>query len=163
MSHNQRAALVRFDTACMVSLGSLESAMSSAVQFGFLLVLFVLGSVPASSEARSRSRLEGMWSDPPVTAEGTFCAAFCTDAGLDRLNALLDDPANDTRPSRAVRFSRANASPSSATTRTPRLHDCFFAALSGRTAASFFPRGTERTNAIDDARRQRARERHQPK
>jgi len=29
---------------------------------------------------------------------GTFCADACTDAGIDRLNALLDNPANDARP-----------------------------------------------------------------
>ena len=39
-----------------------------------------------------------MWSDPPATADDWFCAGFCTDAGLEQLNALLDDPANDTRP-----------------------------------------------------------------
>ena len=41
--------------------------------------------------------LSGMWSDPPVTPEGLFCFAWCTDAGLDYLSALLDDPANDER------------------------------------------------------------------
>lgn len=41
---------------------------------------------------------EGMWSDPPVTAVDFFCSAACTDAGVERLNALLDDPANDDRP-----------------------------------------------------------------
>ena len=39
-----------------------------------------------------------MWSDPPATAVGTFCFFSCTDAGIERLNALLDDPANDKRP-----------------------------------------------------------------
>jgi hypothetical protein len=29
---------------------------------------------------------------------GDFCRAWCTDAGIERLNALLDDPANDARP-----------------------------------------------------------------
>lgn len=41
-----------------------------------------------------------MWSDPPVTPEGLFCFFACTDAGMARLNALLDDPANDARPFR---------------------------------------------------------------
>jgi hypothetical protein len=45
-----------------------------------------------------RSRFEGMWSDPPISALDTFCAGACTDAGLDFLAALLDDPANDDRP-----------------------------------------------------------------
>jgi hypothetical protein len=50
---------------------------------------------PATPEP---SKLEGMWSDPPATAVGTFCFFACTDAGIDKLNALLDDPANDKRP-----------------------------------------------------------------
>jgi hypothetical protein len=39
-----------------------------------------------------------MWSDPPATAEDWFCSGWCTDTGLERLNALLDDSANDARP-----------------------------------------------------------------
>ena len=39
-----------------------------------------------------------MWSDPPATAVGTLCFFACTDAAIERLNALLDDPKNDTRP-----------------------------------------------------------------
>ena len=39
-----------------------------------------------------------MWSDPPATAVDDFCFITCTDAGITHLNALLDDPANDTRP-----------------------------------------------------------------
>jgi hypothetical protein len=39
-----------------------------------------------------------MWSDPPSTSVGVLCFISCTDAGIDRLNALLDDPANDKRP-----------------------------------------------------------------
>ena len=39
-----------------------------------------------------------MWSDPPATTVGAFCFFMCTDAGIERLNALLDDPANDARP-----------------------------------------------------------------
>ena len=39
-----------------------------------------------------------MWSDPAVSILGRFCFAWCTDAGIQRLNALLDDPANDKRP-----------------------------------------------------------------
>jgi hypothetical protein len=47
---------------------------------------------------QSGRKLEGMWSDPPATAVGMYCFFSCTDLGLDRLNKLLDDPANDTRP-----------------------------------------------------------------
>jgi hypothetical protein len=46
----------------------------------------------------SRPNLSGMWSDPPATLLDTFCIFWCSDAGLERLNALLDDPANDSRP-----------------------------------------------------------------
>lgn len=53
---------------------------------------------PPAEAAPVPSKLEGMWSDPPATAVGTFCFFSCTDAGIDRLNALLDDPANDKRP-----------------------------------------------------------------
>ena len=62
-------------------------------------VVIVMTAMLASAEAQSgQSNLEGMWSDPPVTAADQFCFFFCTDAGLERLNALLDDPANDARP-----------------------------------------------------------------
>jgi hypothetical protein len=65
---------------------------------GFCLLAFVLLIViPSSIEAQS-SKLEGMWSDTPSTALGLFCFGWCTDVGIDRLNKLLDDPANDARP-----------------------------------------------------------------
>ena len=51
-----------------------------------------------TAAAQSRPTFEGMWSDPPPTAEDLFCLAWCTDAGLERLAKLLDDPANDSRP-----------------------------------------------------------------
>jgi hypothetical protein len=64
-----------------------------------LLLLTVLTCMAMSAAAQtSRSKLEGMWSDPPATAVGTFCFFACTDIGIDRLNKLLDDPANDARP-----------------------------------------------------------------
>lgn len=64
-----------------------------------LLVLILLASLPASARGQApASGLEGMWSDPPVTPEGLFCFFACTDTGLARLNALLDNPANDARP-----------------------------------------------------------------
>lgn len=78
-----------------------------------------------------------MWSDPPATAEDWFCSGWCTDAGLERLNALLDDPVNDTRP---------------------------FDVLS--VEADDFQRERHqdsRGTAIDEQRRQRARERSQQK
>jgi hypothetical protein len=63
------------------------------------LILVLLGLLAATAKGQStRTKLEGMWSDPPATAVGTFCFFSCTDVGLDRLNKLLDDPANDARP-----------------------------------------------------------------
>jgi hypothetical protein len=64
------------------------------------LVVFILVTwIPSSTEAQSgHASFDGMWSDPPLTIEGEFCAAWCTDAGLQRLNALLDNQANDARP-----------------------------------------------------------------
>jgi hypothetical protein len=61
-----------------------------------IAIVAALTAVPATSQ--SHSNFEGMWSDPPFTAEDTFCAAWCTDVGLARLEALLDNPANDKRP-----------------------------------------------------------------
>jgi hypothetical protein len=43
-----------------------------------------------------------MYSDPPATALDTFCSASCTQVGLERLGALLDDPSNDARPYREI-------------------------------------------------------------
>ncbi|MBI2185779.1 MAG: hypothetical protein HYU37_01505 [Acidobacteria bacterium] len=64
-----------------------------------LVGLALLASIPALARGQSpAARLEGMWSDPPVTPEGLFCFFACTDTGLARLNALLDNPANDARP-----------------------------------------------------------------
>src|SRR5512147_1512673 len=66
-----------------------------------LLALFLAGCSPAPSAPAAKpmpSKLEGMWSDPPATAVGTLCFFACTDVAIERLNALLDDPANDARP-----------------------------------------------------------------
>ena len=66
-----------------------------------LLVLFVAAGTstpPAPAPKPMPSKLEGMWSDPPPTAVGTLCFFACTDAAIERLNALLDDPKNDARP-----------------------------------------------------------------
>ena len=64
-----------------------------------VLVLAIWAWSPLRAEAQSApSALEGMWSNPPTTALGSFCAFACNDAGIDRLNALLDDPANDSTP-----------------------------------------------------------------
>src|SRR5689334_23823882 len=62
------------------------------------LVILLLASMARPAAPQSHPVFEGMWGDPPVSAEDTFCAAYCTDAGLQRLGALLDDPKNDNRP-----------------------------------------------------------------
>ena len=63
-----------------------------------LLVVLLAWPVDGAAQSPARSNLEGMWSDPPVTIMAGFCAWWCTDAGIERLNALLDNPANDSRP-----------------------------------------------------------------
>jgi hypothetical protein len=64
----------------------------------FLLLIVVASSAAPAGAQPLPSKLEGMWSNPPNTIVGRLCAFYCTDAGIDRLNALLDDPANDARP-----------------------------------------------------------------
>jgi hypothetical protein len=63
-----------------------------------LIVLFFFSSVASAQAQKAAGNLQGMWSDPPRTAVGQFCFAWCTDAGVEQLNKLLDDPANDARP-----------------------------------------------------------------
>jgi hypothetical protein len=65
-----------------------------------LVVALWLSSL-ASAQSQHLS-LEGMWSDPPATPTGGLCAFYCADVAIDRLNALLDDPANDARPFTAL-------------------------------------------------------------
>ena len=69
--------------------------LNSIVKCGSVLLVLVLRTwIPSLTEAQSpRPNLEGMWSDPPATPVDSFCSWACTDAGIDRLNALLDDPA----------------------------------------------------------------------
>jgi hypothetical protein len=63
------------------------------------VVAMAAGGLAAPAAAQqARPDLTGMWSDPPATLLDTFCLFWCSDAGLERLNALLDDPANDGRP-----------------------------------------------------------------
>jgi hypothetical protein len=66
-----------------------------------LLLMFTSSactSEPPPAAAPVPSKLAGMWSDPPSSSIGLLCFIACTDAGIERLNALLDDPANDKRP-----------------------------------------------------------------
>ena len=64
----------------------------------WLVNLALFGMTALAAAQSSHSHLEGMWSDPPATAVGNFCFFSCTDVGIERLNKLLDDPANDSRP-----------------------------------------------------------------
>lgn len=71
--------------------------MKGAAQWGAASLLAFSLSLAASAQPRSPD-LSGMWSDPPATIEDTFCMFYCTQAGLDKLAALLADEANDDRP-----------------------------------------------------------------
>lgn len=51
-----------------------------------------------AATARAEPNLQGMWSDPPDTIADTVCMLACTDRSVERIGALLDDPANDARP-----------------------------------------------------------------
>lgn len=52
----------------------------------------------AAPQAGKPPELEGMWSGVHGTVEDMFCDwGWCTDVGLERLGALLDDPANESR------------------------------------------------------------------
>src|SRR5262245_38251505 len=71
----------------------------SIVTWRMSLMVALWAVIALSAEAQSpRTNLEGMWSDPPATVIGNFCFFSCTDIGIERLNKLLDDPANDSRP-----------------------------------------------------------------
>src|SRR6185295_1517017 len=82
-----------------VSFGRKFSAQENIVKrrstLGIMMLLAWITPVQSQSTA---AKLEGMWSDPPATAEGTFCFFSCTNIRMERLNKLLDDPANDARP-----------------------------------------------------------------
>ncbi len=65
---------------------------------GLLLLGLVACAAPPAPRPLAPKSIEGMWSDPQPTAVGILCFFTCTDTGIERLNALLDDPANDARP-----------------------------------------------------------------
>jgi hypothetical protein len=72
--------------------------MRHAVPNAAVATLALLCLTTPARTQQSPPDLAGMWSDPPATIEDTFCLFFCTDAGLERLEQLLDDEANDARP-----------------------------------------------------------------
>lgn len=61
------------------------------------LVVALWLALPAGAQSRHPA-LDGMWSDPPATPVGRLCFFYCADVAIDRLDVLLDDPANDARP-----------------------------------------------------------------
>ena len=70
-----------------------------------LFVFVAIGSYQLSAllavevgAQEQHSRVEGMWSDPPVSIFDTFCQRVCTEVSVARLETLLDDPANADRP-----------------------------------------------------------------
>jgi hypothetical protein len=63
-----------------------------------LIIALLIGITSITEAQKKRAALEGMWSDPPSSSLGFLCASICSDTGINRLNALLDDPANDARP-----------------------------------------------------------------
>ncbi len=71
----------------------------TALFLSIAIIPLLLLCVSTFARAQSgNSTLEGMWSDPPRTLADSQCYVYCTDAGLSRLEELLDDPANDDRP-----------------------------------------------------------------
>ena len=79
---------------------------------GILMIGCGQTSEPAARAGSApRPDFSGMWSDPPAAAVDDFCFMTCTDEGVAKLEALLDDPANDNRPYQelsreAVRYQR---------------------------------------------------------
>jgi hypothetical protein len=73
-------------------------AMSKKWSCTLMMCLLFAWAVRSAEAQKLAGEMAGMWSDPPHTTLGEFCFAWCTDAGLERLNKLLDDPANDARP-----------------------------------------------------------------
>jgi len=68
-----------------------------------ILASIVVWSICVSAVAQqSRPDFEGMWSDPPTTAEDLLCFLACTDGGIEYLQVLLDDPENLDRPSMSL-------------------------------------------------------------
>ena len=65
------------------------------------LAAFPLITLAGSALAQAPPDLTGMYSDPQGL-EDFFCFFWCSDPGIDYLNALLDDPANDERPVMAL-------------------------------------------------------------
>jgi len=62
-----------------------------------IVLLLAFASERVAESQVSPSGLEGMWSDPPVNPSDFICFGFCTQMGIDHINALLQDPANDDR------------------------------------------------------------------
>src|SRR5262249_20120036 len=84
-------------------LGANAMALTRISRWCSVSAVILVACIPGLLQAQSAAqKFIGMWSDPPDTITGVFCGGWCTDAGIDRLNALLDDPANDVRPIQQV-------------------------------------------------------------
>ena len=60
--------------------------------------LLSIGVAALAQAQQDPPDFSGIWSDPLPTPENLLCFMGCTDAGIEYLNALLDDPNNDDRP-----------------------------------------------------------------
>jgi hypothetical protein len=123
----------------------------------------------ASAEPQSlRSNLVWMWSDPAPTALDQFCFFACTDVGLGRLTALLDDPGNDAWPYSALSSEakvikakeRVTVTGNPTHTGSERMA---FVKLARPDGSELLPGGARRLKAIEEERRQRALQRPQQK
>jgi hypothetical protein len=82
--------------------------MVSGRQVAALVGILLAGTAPCAQAQSPAQKFLGMWSDPPNTIAADFCRAWCTDTGIDRLNALLDDTSNDARPLEQLRTDASN-------------------------------------------------------
>jgi hypothetical protein len=91
---------------------------SRACHVGGFFVLAVVAASPGfaqSSGSRSRRHVERS----TVTILGRMCAFVCSDAGIDAMNALLDDPKNDAVPFATLPRVRANVTPNTSARGSP--------------------------------------------
>ena len=85
-----------FDDNLTIRSGGAITALTTALSMAGAALLF--SNIAEAQAPQELPDFAGMWSDPPFTAADTFCLFFCSDEGVDYLNALLDDPDNDDRP-----------------------------------------------------------------
>jgi hypothetical protein len=96
--NNVRAKIAASDTKTKNGADPMTRKHVSSWSSRLMMFFLLAWAVPPAIAQKLAGDLAGMWSDPPHTSIGEFCFAWCTDAGVERLNKLLDDPANDARP-----------------------------------------------------------------